>query len=99
MGGKSLTLINLQPSEVRPRDRPEPLGDQALDAAVKSANIPKGPLSLREFEAQAALYSPKFEKEAVSKIRVGKAAVLSDAEVIPHKTGGRWCRCVDAIKA
>ena len=62
MGGKSLTLINLQPSEARPRDRPEPRGDQALDVAVKSVNKPQGPLSLREFQAQAALYSPIFER-------------------------------------
>ncbi len=53
-------------------------------------------MSLQEFEAQAALYSPTLEKKA----KDAKAA-LSGAEeaAIPHKTGGRWCRCVDAIKA
>jgi len=75
------------------------------DAAIKSANLlpPNkgrgGPMSLQEFEAQAALYSPTFEEKVKSKIKDGKvtAAERLDLErIIPHKLGGRWCRCVDA---
>jgi len=93
---KNLVVINLQPLP-RERFRAQHQGreDKALNA-VKSANLPQGPMSLQEFEAQAALYSPILEKKA----KDAKAA-LSGAEeaAIPHKTGGRWCRCVDAIKA
>jgi len=93
---KSLTVINLQPLPQEDfRAQHQGREDKALNA-VKSANLPQGPMSLQEFEAQAALYSPTLEEKA----KDAKAA-LSGARgsAIPHKTGGRWCRCVDAIKA
>ena len=95
--GKNFIVINLQPL-AQNRTQDQLLEDQALDA-IKLVNLPQGPLSLQEFEEQAALYSPTLEEQAVSKIKDGKAVVLSDVEeVIPHETGGRWCRCVVAIE-
>ena len=85
VGGKELVIINLEPTWVRTQE----------DEAPKSANVPVGPLSLQEFEALAASYSPTLEEQAISNFKGGKTGAEG---VIPHKTGGRWCRCVDAIK-
>jgi len=92
-----IVVINLEPlpQEELGRVQDERQEEKVLNGA-KPAILPQGPLSPQEFEAQAALYSPILEKKA----KEAKVALSGAREAaIPHKTGGRWCRCVDAIKA
>ena len=87
--GKPLTVINLTPI-------PDPQ-DQEQDQNVLSGfESDLGRLSLQQVEA---LHPTTFEEEVRSNIKDGKLAPPEVEAHIHHKTGGRWCRCAETIKA
>ena len=92
-----IVVINLQPLAPGPVRQQERQHTTSRD--LEWTNRPLGPLSLREFEAEAAVYSPFLEKQALANFKGGKKSLSQLGTLIPHKTGGRRCRCVDAIKA
>jgi len=92
-----IVVINLQPLTPTPAWRQE--GQYTTSRNPESTNRPLGLMSLQEFEARAAIYSPLFEEQALANFKGGNKSLSQLDTIIPHKTGGRRCRCVDAIKA